>query len=134
MKLFKFLALLPTFAIISFVGCTGSGGDDAPELGQVSGTVTMEGAPLANVSVTFTSTDGQVSFCTTDADGKYSLLYRNNAKGAKVGNHIVTIETVLEAPSGPGYKDPIPAKYNSKTTLSAVVKAGENPTDFKLTK
>lgn len=122
--------------LLTVVGCTGqNGGEGMPELAKVTGTVTMDGAPLPNVTVTFTSPDGQSSFGLTDADGKYELTYRNNAKGAQVGENKVTIETPLEAPPGPGYKDPIPEQYNTKSTLTAMVKAGEDNTfDFKLTK
>ncbi len=135
MKLDKFVTLLLVLAVTFCAGCVGGGSEDLPEMGLVSGTVTMDGTPLANVSVTFTSTDGQASYGTTDADGKYELTFRGNIKGAKIGEHTVTIETPLEAPAGPGYKDPIPAKYNVKTTLTAIVKEGENPAiDFKLTK
>ncbi len=50
----------------------------------------MDGAPLANGTVTFTSSQGQTSFATTDGEGKYELIYRGNAKGAKGG-----LQTVL---------------------------------------
>ncbi len=133
MKLNRNIAILVVCALLSSVGCAG-GGEDTPDLGQVTGTVAMDGAPLANVTVTFNSSDGQASFGTTDAEGKYELTYRGDAKGAKIGDHKVTIETPLEAPPEPGYKDPIPAKYNSKTTLTAIVKAGDNTIDFELTK
>ncbi len=134
MKLKRNIAFLAVCTLLSFAGCAGGESDGTPELGLVTGTVTMDGAPLANVTVTFNSSDGQASFGTTDAEGKYELTYRGDAKGAKIGDHKVVIETPLEAPPEPGYKDPIPAKYNSKTTLTAIVKAGENTIDFDLTK
>ncbi|MBL4884358.1 MAG: carboxypeptidase regulatory-like domain-containing protein [Planctomycetaceae bacterium] len=132
MTLEKFSVAFCAFALFVCVGC-GGGADDGPELGLVTGTVKMDGVPMANVTVTFTSEKGQASFAPTDGEGKYELIYRDNKKGAEIGSHTVTIETPLEAPPGPGYKDPIPAKYNAETTLTAMVKEGENsPFDFDL--
>lgn len=133
MNLEKLSVAFCALALFLCVGCGGGTADDAPQLGQVTGTVTIDGNPLANVSVTFTSEKNQVSFATTDDQGKYELTYRGSNKGAEVGTQKVIIETVLEAPAGPGYKDPIPAKYNKQTTLTATVKEGENPPiDFAL--
>jgi len=129
----NFAASLCALTLLICVGCGGNGESDQPDLGVVTGTVSMDGTPLGNVTVTFTSEGGQASFAKTDGEGKYELIYRGSDKGAEVGTHTVTIETPLEAPPAPGYKDPIPAMYNTKTTLSAVVKKGENPPiDFDL--
>jgi len=122
----RFASVLCLSTLLFVVGC-GGGQDDGPELGIVTGTVTMDGAPLPNVTVTFTSEKGQASFGTTDGEGKYELTFKGDAKGAEVGGHKVTIETPLEAPPEPGYKDPIPSIYNTKSALTAVVKEGENP-------
>lgn len=128
------ITLLSTLTLVFSVGCGGGGGSDQPDLGTVTGVVTMDGAPLANVTVTFNPEEGRPSNGRTDEAGKYELGYLRDTKGAVIGTHKVSISTPQEAPTPPGqtYKDPIPAKYNTKTTLTADVKAGDNTFDFKL--
>ena len=55
-----------------------------------------------------------------------------NQRGAVIGLNKVRITSQLDAPPGPGWKDPIPARYNSASELSAEVKAGENSLTFEL--
>ncbi len=115
---------------VSLLGC--GGGGDKPQLATVSGQVTLDGNPLANVSVVFESENGQVSYGGTDSTGKYELSFRDGAKGAEVGKNTVRISTVLDHPEPPGYKDPIPAKYNADSTLSVEVQPGPNTHNFEL--
>ncbi len=133
--MFRSAALLMLLALITspLVGCGGGGASDQPELGQVSGTVTMDGQPLPNVTVSFVPETGAPSNGVTDEAGKYELTYKGTERGAAVGQHKVSITTPTEGPPAPGYKDPIPAKYNENTTLTATVAAGDNPPiDFTL--
>jgi len=125
------LALVCAVFSVSLGGCTAPA--DTPDLSTVTGQVTLNGAPAANVTVTFQSANGQVAYGNTDADGKYELMFRNGAKGAEQGPNTVRIETVLDAPPVPGYKDPIPAKYNTASNLSVTVEPGGNSFDFELT-
>ena len=126
-----FLFLWVLFALTFNQGCA-SRDDSLPNLGEVSGTVTMNDKPLANASVSFESEGGQVSFGKTDEQGHYELNYRDGVMGAEVGTNKVRIETVMDAPPGPGYRDPIPPKYNRDTTLTVEVTEGENTHDFSL--
>ncbi len=116
------------------VGCGGSGASDQPDLGQVSGVVKMDGQPLANVTVASSPAQGRPSSAKTDTEGNYELGYIGDAKGAVIGAHTVSISTPQDAPTPPGttYKDPVPAKYNTKTTLKEEVKAGDNTINFDL--
>ena len=136
MKLLKsFEVVCLTIISLSIAtGCGDSGGSDQPDLGTVTGVVTMDGQPLANVTVSFTPENGRPSFASTDDAGNYELGYLEGAKGAVIGKHSVRIATPQENPSSDGQddKDPIPAKYNENTTLSADVKAGANTFDFQL--
>ncbi|MCA9015149.1 MAG: hypothetical protein KDA74_06495 [Planctomycetaceae bacterium] len=112
-------------------GCGEGTPSDTPDLGRVSGTVTMDGKPLANVAVTFEPETGKPSFGRTDESGHYELVYKNE-QGAKVGQHTVRVTTPTEGPEDTG-KDPIPAKYNTKSTLKKEVKQGANEINLELT-
>lgn len=108
---------------------------DQPDLGTVTGVVTMDGAPLAGVLISFAPEAGRASQAVTDSEGRYELIYIGKTMGAKVGNHTVHITTPVEDESDPDarkVKETIPAKYNKNTTLTAEVKAGKNTVDFKL--
>ncbi|QDU06987.1 hypothetical protein [Gimesia aquarii] len=128
------LALMCFVPYVFSVGCGGGAGSDQPKLGTVSGVVTMDGQPLADVIVTFDPSQGRPSNGKTNGEGKYELGYLRDTKGAVIGSHTVSITTPQEAPTPPGktYKDPIPAKYNSKTTLKEEVKEGDNTINFEL--
>lgn len=115
--------------------CTGCGEgtpSDTPDLGRVSGIVTLDGNPLANVTVTFEPETGKPSFGGTDESGHYELVYSKSEQGAKIGQHTVRVTTPTEGPEDAG-KDPIPAKYNTKSTLKKEVKAGTNEVNLELT-
>ena len=119
----------------SLVGC---GGTPGPALGQVSGTVTLDGSPLDQALVEFVPEDGRPSFGTTGANGKYVLQYTDDKSGAVIGKHHVKITKnqvsgEVAAPTKPAPKgDPVPAKYNTESTLEVEVKSGSNVHDFKL--
>ncbi len=126
--------------LLVFSGC---GGDDVPTA-PVSGRVTMDGKPLANVSVTFqpaveSKNTGGGSFGKTDADGRYTLEFvASGDSGAVVGQHRVSISTPPppEAQTDDAFlfTDPIPARYNSASTLTVEVFAdGTEKADFALT-
>lgn len=138
------LLVLSLFCLCQ-MGC-GSRGDQ-PELGTVHGTVTLDGQPLVGVSVVFQPDNGRPSRGTTDAEGKYELIYIRQTKGAKVGPHRVEIapsedggveetegdsEEGSAAGSKPAGKPKVPARYNSKSELNVEVKSGANKLDFEL--
>ncbi|QDV66796.1 hypothetical protein Poly24_04840 [Rosistilla carotiformis] len=108
-----------------------------PETGQVEGIVTMDGAPLANVSIIFQPQDdpnARASMGVSDEQGHYSLSYHTDKQGALIGSHKVSVTTPTDAPDPSGQaKEPIPAKYNSKTELVVEVTAGSNDILLELT-
>lgn len=120
--------LLPVAALL-LAGC---GTSTLPPLGKVQGTITLDGAALANAIVSFQAEDGKgrQSCGTTDAAGHYELVYLRNIRGAKMGKHHVVIQAF--APQDPE-KEILPTRYNTKTELEADVQQGENPPlDFQL--
>jgi hypothetical protein len=118
-------------ALVVFVGCSTRPADQ-PEIAPVAGRVTMDGQPLAGVSVVFESERSVLSFGNTDADGRYKLSYIRSAKGAGLGKNIVRISTPTMGPTSPLHKDSIPAIYNTQSTLAAAVVKGRNVFNFAL--
>lgn len=124
---------LAVIALIGLVGC-GSGSGVAP----VSGTVTLDGQPLANALVSFYPQEEGKRFSTgtTDAAGNYQLVYTNDQQGAAIGKHTVKITTAtVQGEGGPAKppKEKLPAKYNDQSELTAEVASGaNNNTNFEL--
>lgn len=77
---------------LTLSGC-GGGGSDGPKTARVSGTVTLDGKPLAGATVFFTS-EKFSGFGKTNAEGHYELV-----QGAVPGNNKVYISK-LEIPPG----------------------------------
>ena len=96
MKKYTYL-LLAGLVAVTLPSLTGCGG--GPSLGQVSGTITMDGEPMADIQVTFepkqveggTAIVGPFSTGLTDSSGKYTLKTRNGDDGAVVGEHTVSV-------------------------------------------
>jgi hypothetical protein len=124
----------------------GIGGCGSDNVAPVSGRVTLDGQPAANVRVTFqplgsaeNQNPGPGSYAVTDADGHYALtVVGTNRSGAIVGKHRVSIqssngpsEEFPDAPPKP--KKPIPKGYNKESTLQFDVPNGGTTTaDFAL--
>lgn len=128
------------------VGCSDS--PDQPDLGIVSGKVTLNGSPLSGIAVTFRPDDGRPAMGKTDAEGNYKLTYIRDTLGCKVGHNRVEIgnseatgeenelegelegDDVSQTPKKAAAE--IPARYNINSELEADVKAGENTINFDL--
>jgi hypothetical protein len=146
MRRTSWLLAIPLLAI----GCSG----DSFKLVPVSGRVTKNGEPLANVRVVFqpigSENPGPGSAGTTDADGRYTLVVSSqqfSGKGAVVGRHRVTIGSILpgegDKPTDPEVGSPdgaplagkelIPPQYNQDSTLTFdVPPGGTDKADFDL--
>jgi hypothetical protein len=136
-------AILCTVAI----GC----GPKEREIAPVSGTVTLDGQPLAGANVAFIpqATSGTVGHVTsrgrTDAQGKYTLKTADTPPrdGAVVGKHRIQVSTKVsnataeytEDQGGKTGVERVPAKYNTHTELSREVPPeGSSEMDFELTR
>jgi len=122
---------VPCFLV--FCGCGGRS-----DIATVTGTVTLEGQPLANARIVFQPMgSGSASYGRTDAEGKYELQYGEDIMGATIGSHRVTISTFS---AGDPDADPpdaitpelVPSKYNAETELHVEVSRGENTLNFDL--
>lgn len=128
-------------------GC-GSG----PKMVPVSGTVTLDGQPLANALVGFEpipppggeTYDSSVnSSGKTNDKGEYTLSNFKDQPGAIVGKHRVRINCMppvvgtgdeRRSEAAPPPMDKVPPKYNQQTTLEFdVPPGGTKEANFKLT-
>lgn len=115
--------------LVSAVGC-----DSGPEMGTVTGTVTIDGEPTAHLEVSFnpkTAGTGTTALGYTDSSGVYKLSYPGGKTGAPLGDYNVSIvgAELDDESEGP---IAIPACYNSQTTLSFTVAPGSNTANFDL--
>lgn len=68
--------------------CLGCGGAEGEPTYSVTGVVTLNGAPLEGVAVSFVPDgSGQSAVGVTDASGKYSLTTRMKDDGAVIGRY-----------------------------------------------
>ena len=62
------------------------------DLGEVSGTITLDGQPLSNVHVMFQSPENaDFSTGTTDVNGNYTMMFNSEKEGVLAGRQIVRI-------------------------------------------
>jgi hypothetical protein len=143
-------------ALVAALLAAGCGGR---ELGEVEGTITLDGSPLPDVEVVFIpdpdrGNTGNSASAVTDAQGHYRLRSPKEGKdGAAVGAHRVVVTDLLmvadftavgTAPAGGGAAPPGPpwskkrrfsAAYGdpARTPLkSAEVRPGKQTLDFDL--
>ena len=126
MSRFQFLQLSLSALLLCFGGCSGGSSLD---YGSVEGTVTLDGAPLTQASVTFYPKSGERSSTgETDENGKYSLRHTRAIRGAVVGEHTVTISVAEDD------KQKLPLKYGSRkqSDETRTVEGGSNTIDLPL--
>lgn len=124
---------LELWFVVMLAGCCGRR-VDLPPIADVSGTVTLDGAPLPNASVQFIpdaakGTQGAPAVGFTDAAGKYELVTAT-VEGAIVGHHQIRVEARAAPKNEMDTLPPLitPQRYSNPATsgLTAEVKAGEN--------
>ena len=136
-RLFRFAAWLCALTPLVFleVGC--SRNSDYPPLGRVEGVITLDGQPLADADVTFQpeGPGSRASVGTTDAQGRYELVYLNDVRGAMVGPHRVMITTARSGddndPSS-SVREKLPDRYHRNSDTRVEVVDDKNTFDFAL--
>jgi hypothetical protein len=107
------------FFILLIAGC----GESGPQVAPVSGRVTVDGQPMANVDVVFQPEQkGSPSYGRTGDDGSYTLGYKRGMEGALVGEHRISISISPEVVRNP------PRIKNEE--LRREVKRGKNEFNF----
>jgi hypothetical protein len=126
-------------AVAALTMLAGGGCGPGDNTADVSGTVTFDGAPVADGSITFVPSDGKSPTAGgVIKDGKYTCR-------VPVGPMKVSITSAKEvgrkklyqtkdSPEVPVMKEILPEKYNMKTELTYEVKSGTQVKDFTLTK
>jgi hypothetical protein len=124
--------------VVSMFGCGGG------NVGQVSGTISLNGQPVGPGSILFDPTGEEngsrlAAIGQVGADGKYSLVMAGNRPGAQVGKYRVTIRPNAgtlgdEDPVASTKNSAIHARYSNADTsgLTADVKPGSQTIDFDL--
>ncbi len=106
-------------------------GDSGPELGQVTGQVTLDGKPLTSGTVTTVPLKGRGARGAIDSEGYFTLESGDLGSGAVVGTHRVAViaveETAWQGPETPK-KLLVPQRYTNSDTsrLQIEVKPGSN--------
>lgn len=131
--------------LMAISGC----GPFGPPRVEITGTVTVDGAPLESGSIAFTPEEGVVGPM-AGGDIKAGAYRIPATDGPTIGPHKVEIRAWRETgkvdvkgvanatagPSGGGAAAQmemyIPAEYNSHTKLRATVEQGENQLDFDI--
>ncbi|MGQ9576856.1 MAG: hypothetical protein ACUVUC_16255 [Thermoguttaceae bacterium] len=144
-RAWRMIGMACAFGAVSWLAIGGCG-KAGYKLAPVSGRVTLDGKPLANIHITFQPVavgenlfPGPGSFGRTDSDGRFVLNVADKPPrpGAVVGKHRVTLAPVGEA-SGEDDEvvkvpNPIPAKYREKPLEFEVPAGGTDKADFDLT-
>ena len=113
--------------LLPLIGCGSPDKARLPNRDTVSGTVTLDGQPVENGSITFFSEEDAARGIQASAsikDGKYEILVTQGLKKVKISQTVETRPDVRE--------NVIPAKYNSKTELDADVSEENRQFDYEL--
>jgi len=126
---------------------SGCGGSGRPETIPVSGTVTLDGKPVAGASVMFSpEPSGRPATGVTDEQGRFTLKTFEAGDGALVGKHTVTVALVKTtgfmadkdglsggiAPEGIREEWIVPKKFADPKTSGLSVEVASGMDDVKL--
>jgi mannose-6-phosphate isomerase-like protein (cupin superfamily) len=103
-------------------------------LAKVTGTVTLNGKPLAGAAVKLVGENGRIATGVTEEDGRYTMTSDKTNDGVAPGRYRVTISAPAREKSDQP-RNAIPAKYASPDVSGLMVEVaeGSNVFDFELT-
>ncbi|MBN9122995.1 MAG: hypothetical protein J0I06_28305 [Planctomycetes bacterium] len=127
----RFAALSAALTVL--IGCAGD------NMADVSGTVTVDGAPAEKGSVTFVPADGKSPTAGCEiANGKYSARVPPGTAKVQIRvPKVVGKKKLYDTPDSPVQEvlaESLPSKYNDKTELTLDVKPGTNEKNWELKK
>lgn len=145
------VALIAGLAMVAGCGGGGEVDDDRPERTPVSGTVTLDGAPVEGAVITFhtESATGRGANGRSDSSGAFKMGTFEATDGVLPGNYQVTVTKMAAASAGsqvseddPNYdpnagvdakpKNELPAKYADPQQSALTITVGTEPiTDAK---
>jgi len=119
--------------LTALVGCAND------NMADVSGTVSVDGAPAERGSITFIPTDGKSPTAGAEIkDGKYAARVPLGAAKVQIRvPKVVDKKKLYNTPDSPVQEvlaEVLPAKYNDKTELTLDVKSGSNEKNWELKK
>ncbi len=108
-------------AMACLAGCGGAGGD-RPETVPVTGTVTLDGTPVAGATVAFSPSagGGRSAHGITDANGRFKLTTFEAGDGAMPGSYKVGVsKTAGPAQAAPGTTEETPESIDAAYKAAA---------------
>lgn len=119
--------------LLAVLGCGQQSGEKLDTV-PISGTVTLDGAPVEGVSVVFAPTGGggMAASGKTDSSGHYKLTTRDPDDGAMAGSYVVMLsKTEGEGPASEAVKPGMSEEEATKAAMEAYVASGQAETKFK---
>jgi hypothetical protein len=149
-KTWTAVGLVAVAVLFSVSGCSG-GGKQYSVNDQVEGTVTLDGAPLANVFVQFVPDidpkfQAPTAEAISDEKGQFQLTFNKQKPGAVIGKNYVVVFRGRAAVGGADDRDPqarqvatgvpVPDAYRlaAKTPLFVTVTADQHTYPLKLSR
>ncbi|MDW8080217.1 MAG: hypothetical protein RMJ16_15160 [Thermoguttaceae bacterium] len=132
----RVLSLTPAVALLAIIaqlvaGCGGTGGRPAEKTYPVTGTVALDGKPMADGEIIFKDTATGAVHIIPIKDGKFQGQASAGAKRVEIYAYKMEIDPVAKemygAEAQPTKVNIIPAKYNTESTLKATVEAATDP-------
>ncbi|MDR3199073.1 MAG: carboxypeptidase-like regulatory domain-containing protein [Planctomycetaceae bacterium] len=130
--------MIPVFLILSLSvllisGCRDKGEKVIP----VTGTITQNGQPLADVRVVFSKTDtGAMSFAETDTEGHFTLTHTHGKSGAEPGKYHVSVfqkGKPIPLPAGKKPEDVPEERRNQTTPDVPIINSDQSPIEVEIT-
>ena len=140
-RTFRTEFLLLPFCLL--LGCSDGTEEDVPPLQPVSGTVMFGGEPTKGIAVSFMPTGqtaGGMAYGATDAEGCYTLSYRNGEPGVPAGTYTAIFSKMVTPNGEPipegktaadvGAVNVIPPRFRDATSSPAEVSVPEGGGEF----